>query len=43
MKITVHVPQEQAAEYLRLIATQLEDDYTSGHWDRYTHWDTEED
>jgi hypothetical protein len=43
VKITVQVPTENAAEYLRLIADQLEDDYTSGHWNQDTYWDTEED
>lgn len=41
MKITVNVPEENAPDYLRLIADQLEDGFTSGHYDRNTFWETE--
>lgn len=43
MKITVNAPKDSAAEYLRLIADQLEDDFTSGHYDADTNWQSEND
>jgi hypothetical protein len=43
MRVTVTVPQDKAADYLRLIADQLDEGYTSGHWSADTHWRTEEE
>jgi hypothetical protein len=43
MIITVHAPEDRAPEYLRLIADQLEDDYSSGHYDQDTYWETVDD
>jgi hypothetical protein len=43
MIITVTVPKSRAPEYLRLIADQLEDDFTSGHYDSVTYWETVDD
>lgn len=42
MKITIHVPAgDRVVDYVRLVADQLEDDYTSGHVDQDTHWTVE--
>lgn len=41
MKITVEVPAAEASDYLRLIADQLDEGFTSGLWDSSKHWDTE--
>ncbi len=47
MKITVNVPQastcEATADYLRHVADQIEDGFTSGHVDRAVHWDSAPD
>lgn len=44
-KITIEVPGDidraDVADYLRHVADQIEDDYTSGHYSAYRHWDSE--
>lgn len=41
MQITINVPTDRAPDYLRLIADQLENGFTSGHHDPDTHWTTD--
>lgn len=39
--LSEHADEHDAAEYLRYIAGQVEEDFTSGHVDRDTHWSSE--
>lgn len=43
MRITVNVPAPAAPDYLRQVADQLEDGFTSGHWEPSTNWNTARD
>jgi len=42
MRITVTVPAEQAVEYLRRVADQLEDGASAGHENHQAHWESVE-
>lgn len=45
MKITITFADtdkpDEVADYVRLVADLIEDDYTSGHTDSETYWDSE--
>ena len=46
-KIVISVPdtgdRSDVCDYVRTVADQIEDDYTSGHVDHETYWDIEGD
>jgi hypothetical protein len=43
MKITIHVPEDQAESYVNYVADQIGNGFTSGHVDADTNWESEND
>jgi hypothetical protein len=42
VKISITAPERELPDYLRVVADQVAEGFTSGHVDATTHWQTEE-